>query len=120
MKTLAKLAILLLAGTTLAACQEEENSPQLPPRPVLSVVAQPEPSLSLSLSGTVEARVETEFGFRILGEEMVEGLVLVGPDLFRDRQPPLLRVVEFRIDIENQPSEAEEPMPDHLADREFG
>lgn len=67
MKTLAKLAILLLAGTSLAGCQEEENSPQLPPRPVLSVVAQPEPSLSLSLSGTVEARVETEFGFRILG-----------------------------------------------------
>jgi membrane fusion protein, multidrug efflux system len=67
MKTLAKLAVLLLAGTGLAACQEEQKAEEATPRPVLSVVAQLEPATPLSLSGTVEARVETEFGFRILG-----------------------------------------------------
>ena len=67
MKRLAKFALLLLAGTALAACQEEQETAPAIPRPILSVVAQVEPTLSLSLSGTVEARVETEFGFRILG-----------------------------------------------------
>lgn len=67
MNKFAKFALLLLAGTALAACQEKQEAAPTRPRPVLSVVAQVEPVTSLSFSGTVEARVETEFGFRILG-----------------------------------------------------
>jgi hypothetical protein len=58
-------------------------------------------------------------GFRVLGEEVIEGLVLVGPDLLGDRQPPVLGVVEFRIDVEDEPPEIEDPVSNHLADREF-
>ncbi|SMC54197.1 efflux RND transporter periplasmic adaptor subunit [Rhizobium sp. RU36D] len=67
MKTAAKIAALLLAGTVLTACQEEKKETVAAPRPVLSLVAKAEPSIQLSLPGTVEARVKTEFGFRILG-----------------------------------------------------
>jgi hypothetical protein len=51
---------------------------------------------------------------------VVEGLVLAGPDILRDGQPPFFRVVELGVDIENQTPEVEHPVPDHLADREFG
>lgn len=67
MRTLSKFAVLLLAGSALAACQAEQQEEKAAPRPVLSLVVQMEPAVQLSLSGTVEARVETEFGFRILG-----------------------------------------------------
>ncbi len=42
---------------------------------------------------------------RIFREQVIERLVLVGPDLLGDRQPPLLGIVEFRIDIENHAPE---------------
>ncbi|MFN7124543.1 MAG: efflux RND transporter periplasmic adaptor subunit [Allorhizobium sp.] len=67
MNKLSKFAMLLLAGSALTACQGEQEPEATSPRPVLSLVAQVEPAVQLSLSGTVEARVETEFGFRILG-----------------------------------------------------
>ena len=53
-------------------------------------------------------------GFRVLGEEVVEGLVLAGPNLLRDRQPPFLGVVEFRVDVEDQPPELEDPVLEPL------
>ncbi len=66
MKNARALATLLLAGLSLAACQKQEAAaPE--PRPVLSVVAEAEPAARLTLPGTVQARVETQFGFRILG-----------------------------------------------------
>ena len=36
------------------------------------------------------------FGIRVLGKQMVERLVLVRPDILRDREPPFFRVVEDR------------------------
>lgn len=62
-----KLSVFLLSAVVLTACQEEKKPAELPPRPVLSMIAEPAPALSLVLSGTIAARVETEFGFRILG-----------------------------------------------------
>lgn len=62
----AGLAVLLVLGPLLAACQDEPVA-VAEPRPVLSVVARFETGARLTLPGTVEARVETEFGFRILG-----------------------------------------------------
>lgn len=67
MNIAAKIAALLLASTVLTACQEEKKEEVAAPRPVLSMVAKAEPAIQLSLPGTVEARVKTEFGFRILG-----------------------------------------------------
>lgn len=66
MKTASCLVVLLMASTLLTACQKEEDV-AIGPRPVLSIVARSEPAAQLTLPGTVEARVETEFGFRILG-----------------------------------------------------
>lgn len=68
MKTTApSLAALLLAATFLTACQKEETAEAEPPRPILSVIVRSEPAAQLSLPGTVEARVTTEFSFRVLG-----------------------------------------------------
>ena len=60
------------------------------------------------------------FGFGILGEQMIERLILVRPDFFRDRQPPFLGIVEYRIDVENHAPERKDPVADDLADLEFG
>lgn len=67
MKTFSKFAALLMAGIALTACQDEQKEEATAPRPVLSVVARAEPAMQVSLPGTVAARIETEFGFRILG-----------------------------------------------------
>src|SRR5688572_27865654 len=45
--------------------------------------------------------------FRILREEVVEWLVLARTNLLRDREPPLFRVVELGIDVEDQAAERE-------------
>ena len=55
----------------------------------------------------------------VLGEEMVERLILAGPQFLRDRKPPLLGVGENRIDVEDHPPERVDAMLDDLADREF-
>lgn len=57
----------LLAAVLLSACQRQEETASLPPRPVLSQLAEPVPQAAFTLPGTVQARVETEFSFRILG-----------------------------------------------------
>jgi membrane fusion protein, multidrug efflux system len=67
MSSLQKFAVLLLAGSLLAACQDEEKQEAAVVRPVLSTVVAAEPAVHLSLPGTVQARVEAEFGFRIFG-----------------------------------------------------
>ena len=66
MKGIPGFAALLAASVLLAACQKEEEA-AAEPRPVLSVVARSEPPAQLTLPGTIQARVKTEFGFRILG-----------------------------------------------------
>src|SRR5437667_2367974 len=48
------------------------------------------------------------FGVVVLCEEMVEGLVLAGADVFGDRPPPFFGVREYRIDIEYDTPEREQ------------
>lgn len=57
---------LLLTTTFLMSCKKEDETVEKP-RPVLSVVVEPAPQATLTLPGTVNARLETQFGFRILG-----------------------------------------------------
>lgn len=56
----------LLASCVLTACKKEEAK-VLPPRPVLSVLAKSTSASSLTLPGTVEPKIESQLGFRILG-----------------------------------------------------
>src|SRR5690242_6956237 len=51
-------------------------------------------------------------GFRILCEQMVEGLILARAILLGNRQPPFLGVVELRIDVENDAPEGKNPVTD--------
>ncbi|WP_105385380.1 efflux RND transporter periplasmic adaptor subunit [Neorhizobium alkalisoli] len=67
MSTRIKMVALLLATTVLASCQKQDEAVQEAPRPVLSIVAKQTPAASLRLTGTVEPRIETELGFRVLG-----------------------------------------------------
>lgn len=56
----------LFAALALAGCKPQDASPP-PPRPVLSMVAEPSPAFDMVLSGTVQPQVQTPFGFRVLG-----------------------------------------------------
>lgn len=77
MKRVLQLSVLLSTLALLSACEKEEKTAIVQPRPVLFQIAEPSPSAAFSLPGTVEARVQTEFGFRILGR-IVTRKVLVG------------------------------------------
>lgn len=57
----------LLAAVLLTSCQKQEEARHEEPRPVLSVIARSTAASSLSLPGIVEAKIETELGFRVLG-----------------------------------------------------
>ena len=59
------------------------------------------------------------FGFFILGEEMIERLVLAWADVLGDREPPFLGVVEDRVDVEDHAAKREKPVLDHLPDAEL-
>ncbi|WP_431323284.1 efflux RND transporter periplasmic adaptor subunit [Rhizobium sp. YTU87027] len=59
--------LLLLASLLLSSCQKQEEVRAEPPRPVLSIVAKSTAASSLSLPGTVAAKIETQLGFRVLG-----------------------------------------------------
>lgn len=59
--------LLLLGAALLSSCQKQDEAREGPPRPVLFVVARSTAASSLTLPGTVEAKIETELGFRILG-----------------------------------------------------
>lgn len=62
------LALLCLAAISLSACSEVEEQAQQQVRPVLSVIAGPraaEPGSSFA--GTVEAKLNIDIGFRLLG-----------------------------------------------------
>ena len=50
----------------LASCQKEEAHPE-PIRPVLSTIAKLSETSTLSLPGTVEAKIQTQLAFRVLG-----------------------------------------------------
>jgi len=60
------------------------------------------------------------FGFRVLGQQVIKRLILVRTHFLRDRQPPFLGIVEYRINIVNHATEREYPVADDLADLKFG
>jgi hypothetical protein len=50
---------------------------------------------------------------------MVEGLILFRTNVLWDRQPPLFSVVEYRINVEYDSAERENPVADDLAYAKF-
>jgi invasion protein IalB len=64
--------------------------------------------------------VRDVLGFRVLRIEVVERLILARPRLRRDRQPPLLGVVELRVDVEDHAAERKETMLHNFAELELG
>ena len=48
----------------------------------------------------------------VLGEQMIVGLFLGRPDILGDRQPPLLGIVEARVDIEDHAAKREQAVAD--------
>lgn len=67
MKTAFAPSFIFMAMVLLSACQKEGEQAPMSPRPVLSQIAEPVARNAFSLPGTVQPRVTTEFGFRILG-----------------------------------------------------
>src|SRR5690606_28458439 len=59
------------------------------------------------------------FRLVVLGQQVIEWLVLRRPDFGRDRLVPFVGVGEFGIDVEDDAPEREQPMADHLANSEF-
>ncbi len=59
-------------------------------------------------------------GLLVLGQQVIEGLVLGRAHVLGDRQPPLFGVGEFRVHVENHAAEREEPVAHHLSNRELG
>ena len=64
--TIRNIAIAALGLALLASCQKEEAQPQ-PIRPVLSTIAKTSETSTLSLPGTIEAKIQTQLAFRVLG-----------------------------------------------------
>jgi hypothetical protein len=56
----------------------------------------------------------------VLGEQVIEGLVLLRPNLLGDRLIPFVAVGEDGIDIEDHAAEIEHAVADDIADREIG
>src|SRR3974377_877530 len=60
------IASSIASALVMGGCQQEAKAPE-PVRPVLSTVVKPSSSGSTVAVGTVQARYETNLGFRVLG-----------------------------------------------------
>lgn len=56
-----------LIVTGLAACSEEKKAQAEPPRPVLTMKAEPREFVQVGFVGTVEAKFSADLGFQVLG-----------------------------------------------------
>ncbi len=54
----------------------------------------------------------------VLGEQMVERLIAVRTDFFRDRIVPFLAIGEDRVDIKNHSAEVEQTVANHVTNTE--
>lgn len=68
---------LLIGAAVLASCQKQEETVQEPVRPALSIIARQTPVAALQLTGTVQPKIESQLGFRVLGR-MIARNVQVG------------------------------------------
>jgi RND family efflux transporter MFP subunit len=80
----------------LAACHKQETAP--PIRPVLSVVVSPEVTAKAGFAGTIEARYQSSFSFRVLGRIIARD-VNVGDRVNKGTQLAALDPVPFELAV---------------------
>lgn len=66
MARFARLAPLMAFFFALAACNRSKEAPE-PPRPAMTLLAEPSPAWDSALSGTVQPQVQSPLGFRVMG-----------------------------------------------------
>ncbi len=59
------------------------------------------------------------FGVGVLGEQVIERLILVGSNILGDGAIPLLGIAEGRVDVEDHAAKRIDLVANHLADLEF-
>jgi membrane fusion protein, multidrug efflux system len=80
----------------LAACHKRQAAP--PIRPVLSIVVSPEATAKSGFAGTIEARYQSNFGFRVLGRIIARD-VKVGDRINKGTQLTALDPVPFELAV---------------------
>ena len=102
--------------------------PEVGPQPVLAVLAVEHAGDRWVLDGLVAivrkqvllTDISDVAALRILGEQMVERLVLGGPQRLGNGLVPLVAVGEDRVDVEDHAAKVEQAMPDDFANGEAG
>ena len=99
------LRALLLAsfGVALASCREEAV-PEVPVRPVLSVVVAPAPARAVGFTGTVEPRYQVSLGFRVLGR-LISRDVEVGDRVAAGRRLAAIDPVALNLAVKSAEAE---------------
>lgn len=59
------------------------------------------------------------FGFRVFSEQMIKGLIAMRTRFLGNGFIPFFRIREFRIYVEDDPTEGEQPVLDDLTDLKF-
>lgn len=67
MSSIYKSLFLVAVAIAVSSCEDKQEAAAEAPRPVLSVVVEEKPADALRLTGTVESRIQTDLGFRVLG-----------------------------------------------------
>jgi len=97
---------LVLAASTLAACNEITAEPAKPQRPVLvTTVNYQRQSVDRSFVGTVRPRIESDLGFRVTGK-VQKRLVEVGAPVVAGQ--PLATLDEVDLKLQAEQAEAEQ------------
>src|SRR5689334_21830565 len=97
---------LVLAASTLAACDQITAQPVAPPRPVLVTTAHYQrQSADRSFVGTVRPRIESDLGFRVAGK-VQKRLVEVGAPVVAGE--PLATLDEVDLMLQAEQAEAEQ------------
>lgn len=99
-------ALAATAALALGGCKSESESAKAapPPRPVLTIIAEPASDRVVGFAGTVQPRYQTELGFRVLGRVIARN-VEVG-DLVKPGQT-LAQIDPLVLELAVRSSEAE-------------
>src|ERR1700704_4382654 len=100
-----KIIGLLLAASTLAACNQITAEPTTPPRPVLVTAVHYRPQVpDRSFVGTVRPRIEADLGFRVTGK-IQKRLVEVGTLVSAGQALAMLDEVDLKLQAEQADAE---------------
>lgn len=99
------VALGLTSVPVLSACRQEKDEREAP-RPVLSMIVERTSVSGLSLPGTIEPRIETDLGFRILGR-MIARNVSVGDLVKKNEVVAAIDPVALELAVRSAQSDVE-------------